>query len=91
MNQEILLTTVQAAKYLGLSPRTLERWRLTGAGPRYRVLSRKAVRYLQSDLTVWLDAAVRSSTSDSGPGQPPPPLLRWPPKTGQMDMRVFCS
>lgn len=55
----------QAAAYLGLSPRTLECWRLTGAGPVYIKVGRR-VRYRRSDLEAWLDARLRTSTSDPG-------------------------
>ncbi len=53
-----VLTTVEAAKWLGLSPRTLEKWRVTGQGPRYRKFGR-SVRYAISDLETFLiDVAV---------------------------------
>src|SRR5699024_5753256 len=48
-----LLTTVEAAEALALSPRTLEMYRLRGTGPRFvRIGSspRGAVRYRESDL-----------------------------------------
>ena len=37
-----LLTTEEAAKYLRLSPRTLERYRVTGEGPRFLKVGRLA-------------------------------------------------
>lgn len=61
------LTTAQAAERLGLQPRTLERWRWTGVGPRFRKLG-GAVRYAQADLDEFADAALRRSTSDPGAG-----------------------
>jgi len=60
------LTTEQAAARLGLQPRTLERWRWAGLGPKFRKLG-GAVRYAPQDLDAWADAATRSSTSDPGP------------------------
>jgi predicted DNA-binding transcriptional regulator AlpA len=60
------LTTTEAAARLGLAPRTLERWRWAGTGPRFRKLG-GAVRYVPSDLNSWADAATRSSTSAPGP------------------------
>ena len=44
-----LLTTTDAAAYLHVSPRTLEKWRLQGDGPRYRKLVHRVV-YTQGDI-----------------------------------------
>ena len=54
---EALLTTLQAADYMGLKPGTLETWRWERGtdGPPYIRLSRRAVRYRRSDLDAWLD------------------------------------
>lgn len=60
-----LLTTAQAADWLGLSPRTLERYRVTGEGPKFRKIGRW-VRYTEADLEAWLESCTRSSTSDDG-------------------------
>ncbi len=60
-----MLTTQQAAELLAIEPRTLESWRLTGRGPRYRKLGR-LVRYSQTDLVDWLDAQARTSTTATG-------------------------
>jgi len=46
------LTTKQAAHYLGLSPRTLEKMRTKGIGPKYYRVGR-GVRYLVRDLDEW--------------------------------------
>jgi excisionase family DNA binding protein len=43
------LTTKQAAFYLGLSPRTLEKMRAKGVGPKFYRIGRSA-RYLVRDL-----------------------------------------
>lgn len=48
------LTTPQAAAYLGISPRTLEDWRLRGGGPNFRKIGR-LVRYARSDLDGFMD------------------------------------
>ena len=55
-----------AAAILGLSLRTLERFRLEGRGPVYRKFGRRCL-YGPADLLVWADAQRRSSTSDKGP------------------------
>ena len=60
-----LLTTRQTAAQVGLSPRTLERFRVTGQGPRFHKLGRR-VRYAREDIEDWLKGCVRRSTSDDG-------------------------
>jgi len=49
---ERYLDNRQAAHYLKLSPRTLERLRLTGKGPRFRKFGRRVI-YAIEDLEVW--------------------------------------
>lgn len=61
----IFLDQSAAAELLGLSPRTLERFRLDGSGPQFRKFGRR-VRYALSDIEAWADAQKRSSTSQSG-------------------------
>jgi predicted DNA-binding transcriptional regulator AlpA len=53
-----------AAKHLLLSPRTLERLRVAGTGPRYCKLGRR-VAYRQADLDAWVNARVVQSTSEA--------------------------
>jgi excisionase family DNA binding protein len=57
------LTTREAAHYLSLSFRTLEKMRLTGNGPRFRKHGRY-VRYHIADLDAWSEGRRQSSTSD---------------------------
>ena len=57
------LTTREAAHYLSLSYRTLEKMRLTGNGPRFRKHGRY-VRYHIADLDAWSEGRRQSSTSD---------------------------
>ena len=61
-----LLTTKEAAAYLRLSHRTLERYRVTGEGPTF-LKARRRVFYRQADLDQWLENSRRRSTSDPGP------------------------
>ena len=58
-----LLTERQASVRLGLSVRTLQKWRLLGQGPCYLKLG-QAVRYDPDDLETFVQAARRSSTSE---------------------------
>ena len=62
-NQERYLRTPDAARYLGLSPRTLEKHRTFGTGPTYRKIGGRVV-YAIDDLQAWADRGVQSSTSD---------------------------
>jgi hypothetical protein len=58
------------AELLGLSVRTLERFRLTGSGPAFRKFGRR-VMYARSDVMAWADARRHTSTSDIGALQTP--------------------
>lgn len=58
-----LLRPEDVAQILGVSERTLERWRMEGSGPRYLSLSRKVVRYEAGDLRTFLDDRGRSNTA----------------------------
>lgn len=52
------LTTKEAARYLTISPRTLEDWRYRGGGgPPFRLLGR-SVRYAVSDLIAFMNGSV---------------------------------
>ena len=64
------LNTLQAAAYLGLSTRTLDRYRVSGDGPVFHRFSAR-VRYLRVDLDAWAVTRRRVSTSDDGSGERP--------------------
>lgn len=55
--------TPEAARLLGLSPRTLEKHRCDGTGPTYRKLGGRVV-YTVADLEAWIEACARRSTSE---------------------------
>ena len=57
------LTNNEAAEFLRLSPRTLEKQRVIGGGPRFRKFGRR-VMYAISDLEAWADARSFEMTSD---------------------------
>ena len=59
-----LLTTGQAAAWLGYTERMLEARRLRGGGPKYVRISARAVRYRFCDLENFVESCLRSSTSD---------------------------
>lgn len=52
-----LLTTKDAARFLGIEPRTLENWRWAGKGPRPRKIGTRCVRYLRADLVAFIGGA----------------------------------
>lgn len=58
------LDTVQAADYLGLSPSTLSRMRVTGGGPRYSKAGRRVIYDLR-DLDSWVEERKRRFTGES--------------------------
>ena len=61
------LRTAEAARYLSLSPRTLEKHRTYGTGPAYRKLGGRVV-YALDDLKAWAERGAKTSTSDPGAG-----------------------
>lgn len=61
-NRIELLTSREAAERMGIRPNTLEIWRVKGFGPTFLKVGR-AVRYVESDVTDWLDSQARTSTS----------------------------
>ncbi len=57
------LTNDEAAEFLRLSPRTLEKQRVIGGGPRFRKFGRR-VMYAVVDLEAWADSRSFEMTSD---------------------------
>jgi hypothetical protein len=55
------LRTPEAARWLGISGRTLEKHRIYGTGPVYRKIGGRV-----DDLQHWVDRGLRTSTSDPG-------------------------
>ncbi|KQW72235.1 transcriptional regulator [Phenylobacterium sp. Root77] len=62
-----LLRTPEAARFLGLSGRTLEKHRTFGTGPSYKKIGGRVV-YAMAELQAWADRGSRVSTSDPGVG-----------------------
>ncbi len=61
----LLLNEHQAAETLGLKVATLRRWRWAGKPPYFLKIG-SAVRYDPSELSTYIEAARRTSTSDTG-------------------------
>jgi helix-turn-helix protein len=53
----------EAASFLRLSPRTLEKYRVIGGGPPFRKFGRR-VFYSLADLEAWAARRICDSTSD---------------------------
>lgn len=62
------LTTPEAADFLRLSPRTLEKQRVLGGGPRFHKFGARVV-YALTDLRAWADGRAYGMTSDPGYAQ----------------------
>lgn len=63
-NASDYLSPEEAGAKLNLSPRTLEKLRSDGGGPRFHKLGRR-IRYLKSDLTAWAESRACNNTSDA--------------------------
>ena len=63
---EGLIDERRAAEFLSLSVRTLQGFRHRGGGAVFYRISSRCIRYRRSDLRAWVEARMRSSTSDPG-------------------------
>ena len=64
MTNDSYMNTVEAAAYLRLSPRTLERYRGIGKGPPFHRFGNRA-RYLRSRVVAWAKEREARSTSEA--------------------------
>ena len=62
MEKEEYFNTKEVAKYMKISPRTIERWRTEGQGPEYHKVGRKVI-YNVSDINAYLASNKYSHTS----------------------------
>lgn len=60
------LKTSEAARFLGLSDRTMEKHRCYGTGPVYRKIGGRVV-YTLDDLLAWSQRGARTSTTETPP------------------------
>ena len=65
---EDVLNEKEMAALLRISIKSLQGWRYKGNGPKFLKLGR-CVRYRRGDLQDFVLKALRSSTSDPGPGK----------------------
>ena len=66
----------QTARLLGLSRKTLQKFRLTGEGPHFIRVSKRCIRYTLADIVAWQAARRVSSTSEPCPGNVSEPTRR---------------
>jgi predicted DNA-binding transcriptional regulator AlpA len=59
------LRTKEAARFIGVSGRTLEKHRIHGTGPKYSKIGRRII-YAVADLREWAERGARRATSDPG-------------------------
>lgn len=63
--QPHLLTEKEVAQRLSVTARALQSWRLKGNGPKFVRISRTCVRYTQAALDEFVNARIKSSTSEA--------------------------
>ena len=80
------LRTPEAARFLSLSGRTLEKHRTFGTGPKYRKIGGRVV-YALEDLKAWADLGAKTSTSDPGVGTVSPAKRRSPVISAEQQTR----
>ena len=62
-----LIGEQDAADFLNLTDRTLQKYRQTGGGPKFCRLSARSIKYRRHDLRLWSEVKLRASTSDIDP------------------------
>ena len=63
LDPDLHIDEKKAATYLGISPRTLQGYRVKGGGPEFIKISHKVVRYKIADLIKWAGSRKRKNTS----------------------------
>lgn len=64
MTRRVLLKPAAVADQLGVTTKTLARWRVSGKGPRFVKMKSGGIRYDQADIDAEIAAQLRCSTSD---------------------------
>jgi hypothetical protein len=59
------LTEKQAAEWLNVTLRTLQKWRSQGGGPRFTRYSSRCIRYPIDELKAWRDARTFAHTAEA--------------------------
>ena len=61
-----LINEKEAAMFAGLSIRSMQGFRYRGGGARFVRISSRCIKYRRIDLRDWIEAKLRTSTSDTG-------------------------
>lgn len=67
-NPDRILREREAARLLGVSHRTLQRWRYVGGGPSFVRCGQRAVGYRLGVLLAWIEGRTHRSTSQYASG-----------------------
>ncbi len=59
---ESLITEKGVAEFLGVGTRTIQKWRCSGAGPKFVKISSRCIRYRRADLIAFVNEHRRSNT-----------------------------
>lgn len=73
------VTSKEAARIIGVAPKTLKNWRHSGKGPRFIKLGaspQAAVRYNRTEIEAWLSEREFTSTADATVSHPSLPPVR---------------
>ena len=62
-DQECLMTTNEVAKFIGVAPYTIAKYRMKKMGPKYLRMGIKTIRYRKSDVIAWLERITRENWS----------------------------
>ena len=57
-NVRLYLTAIEAAERLGVTDKTLDRWRIEGEGPKFIQVGKKKIGYREIDLIEYIDSNV---------------------------------
>ena len=68
--RDALMRPAEAASFLGLTARTVDKMRQQGRGPSFVLISSRCIRYRRSDLDTWIAERVRSNTAQPAPDSP---------------------
>ena len=67
LSTSVFLSESVAAEYLGISKKTLQRWRFDHKGHAYAKLNGKLIRYHQADLDEWMyQQTITGQPDDNG-------------------------
>lgn len=69
MPPNIVISENEAARRLGVSPRTLQRWRDEGDGPAFVRLGARRVGYRPADLDAWVAERVTGANREAAPAR----------------------